>query len=221
MNISIFEDIDIDLSGVSDIDEESLLHVALMPRLWFHALKMDKHEWDRAAHILSIMTSQNAHIAPQLFFLTRDVSGLLNPSGIKKLHDNNHTTPCNLENYRRLLLPYPEVAPCRPQVDLITATPAELKLNQNDIRKIRGAGFRPSVYIKNSEDIMKLQAHRGVGMILDFPQPENEKQLFFEIALLSNSHFIIWRNNENASRFMNIIQSFHVSKYYQKVFGKL
>lgn len=221
MNVHLFENIEVDLAGTGEIDGESLRNVVLMPRLWLKALKMGEAEWNRAAQVLSVMTSNNLHIAPRLFFITKDIPGLLNLSGIRKLHDKDYTRPCTLERYRKLLHDYTDVAPCRPQVDLIAAIPAERQLNQNDVGKLRIGGFRPSVYINNVNDIRKTTLYRGVGLIFDFSLPKNARRLFLEIALLSSSHFIFWRDGENESKFSGMIKSIHVSTYYQKVFGKL
>ena len=219
MKANVIENIDVDLSETGGIDGERLRNVSLMPRLWFDAVKMGEAEWSRAARTLSIMTSANPHIAPQLIFITKDVSGLLDRSGLQKLKDGDHTRPSILERYRELIHEYPDIADCRPQVDLIAAVPAESPLNQDDVRKIRESGFRPSAYINDCGDLQNLLLNRGVGIVLDFPLPEDARLLFLEIALLSGAHFIVWHDGDNESKFRDAIRAFHASKYNQKIFG--
>ena len=136
MEPGVIENITVDLSEAGGIDSHRLRNVSLMPRIWLDAAVMGKKEWGEAARVLSVMTSANPHIAPQLIFMTEDIPGLLDRSGLRKLRDGDHTQPSILERYRQLIDEYPDIADGRPQVDLIAAVPAEFPLNLNDARKL-------------------------------------------------------------------------------------
>jgi hypothetical protein len=198
-NVRAYEDLVLDLTTAIHLEEEVLRHVVLRPRLWFLASTMGESQWERAVSVVSLVTTANRHVAPQFFFVTTDVPGLINSDGLRRVRDADHTEPCLMEVYRRYLEGCPDVAPCR-QVDLVAAVPAIRRLSAADAVNLGVAGFRPMVYVTDHGELCEVALPCGVGVVVDMPWQQVTPAIP-SIATLWSRHLVVWRNRDFEARF--------------------
>lgn len=198
MKSTIHNNIEINLtSGI--FDPEQLKYASLSPRFWLFAKRMGPHEWATVHKIYTTLIEANPSVAPQLFFVTSDVQGLLSRTGIPKLRTLGQPHPCLMEVFRKILERHTDIAPCRPQVDFIASIHPS-SVNGNNITKLRLTGFRPGVYISEESDLQTC-IPRGTGLILSISGPLT-LTAYFQLARLQTSHFVIWRFRAMEERFL-------------------